>query len=180
MYSVPYPSGTFDLLLNLVAESSVLVFWCSHSHLIDRTNTLGAYLITPAMGSHFVMYLANMQGLFIFSCHFLFFLLFSDLNFDVIFTSDVYVLLFSCASVTVVKVWAVSYFLHFQSWAHGKFQHDLYSMYCHLSGIHVLCQVHIIRMTSQLVAYPECIYLPANISLYTVQKMPDQLFSLMM
>lgn len=56
------------------------------------------------MGSHFVMYLANMQGLFIFSCHFLFFLLFSDLNFDVIFTSDVYVLLFSCASVTVVKV----------------------------------------------------------------------------
>ncbi|KAH9776943.1 (S)-ureidoglycine aminohydrolase [Citrus sinensis] len=61
MYSVPYPSGTFDLLLNLVAESSVLVFWCSHSHLIDRTNTLGAYLITPAMGSHFAMYLANMQ-----------------------------------------------------------------------------------------------------------------------
>ncbi|KAJ9173308.1 hypothetical protein P3X46_016459 [Hevea brasiliensis] len=26
------------------------------------TNTLGAYLITPAMGSHFVMYLAKMQG----------------------------------------------------------------------------------------------------------------------
>ncbi|XP_044484014.1 (S)-ureidoglycine aminohydrolase [Mangifera indica] len=32
------------------------------SPLPDWTNTLGAYLITPAMGSHFVMYLANMQG----------------------------------------------------------------------------------------------------------------------
>ncbi|KAF8412475.1 hypothetical protein HHK36_000439 [Tetracentron sinense] len=31
------------------------------SPLPDWTNTLGAYLITPAMGSHFVMYLANMQ-----------------------------------------------------------------------------------------------------------------------
>lgn len=30
----------------------------------DRTNTLGAYLITPSMGSHFVMYLAKMQGAF--------------------------------------------------------------------------------------------------------------------
>ncbi|GER33548.1 ureidoglycine aminohydrolase [Striga asiatica] len=28
----------------------------------SRTNTLGAYLITPPMGSHFVMYLAKMQG----------------------------------------------------------------------------------------------------------------------
>ncbi|CAN1259209.1 (S)-ureidoglycine aminohydrolase [Linum perenne] len=27
------------------------------------TNTLGAYLITPAMGSHFVMYLAKMKGM---------------------------------------------------------------------------------------------------------------------
>ena len=34
--------------------------------LFDRTNTLGAYLITPAMGSHFVMYLAKMQGLVLF------------------------------------------------------------------------------------------------------------------
>ncbi|RVX15451.1 (S)-ureidoglycine aminohydrolase [Vitis vinifera] len=33
------------------------------SPLPEWTNTLGAYLITPAMGSHFVMYLANMQGL---------------------------------------------------------------------------------------------------------------------
>ncbi|XP_010269826.1 PREDICTED: (S)-ureidoglycine aminohydrolase [Nelumbo nucifera] len=31
------------------------------SPLPDWTNTLGAYLITPAMGSHFVMYLAKMQ-----------------------------------------------------------------------------------------------------------------------
>lgn len=31
-----------------------------------RTNTLGAYLITPAMGSHFVMYIAKMQGLVLF------------------------------------------------------------------------------------------------------------------
>ncbi|KAH7549691.1 hypothetical protein ACOSP7_025411 [Xanthoceras sorbifolium] len=31
------------------------------SPLPEWTNTLGAYLITPAMGSHFVMYLANMQ-----------------------------------------------------------------------------------------------------------------------
>lgn len=30
-------------------------------NLLDRTNTLGAYLITPAMGSHFVMFLAKMQ-----------------------------------------------------------------------------------------------------------------------
>jgi hypothetical protein len=40
----------------------------------DRTNTLGAYLITPAMGSHFVMYLAKMQG-FLFSIISCFFLL---------------------------------------------------------------------------------------------------------
>ncbi|KAK6935088.1 hypothetical protein RJ641_035243 [Dillenia turbinata] len=32
------------------------------SPLPDWTNTLGAYLISPAMGSHFVMYLARMQG----------------------------------------------------------------------------------------------------------------------
>ncbi|KDP39962.1 hypothetical protein JCGZ_03493 [Jatropha curcas] len=32
------------------------------SPLPNWTNTLGAYLITPAMGSHFVMYLAKMQG----------------------------------------------------------------------------------------------------------------------
>ncbi|XP_043718298.1 (S)-ureidoglycine aminohydrolase isoform X1 [Telopea speciosissima] len=32
------------------------------SPLPDWTNTLGAYLITPAMGSHFVMYLAKMQA----------------------------------------------------------------------------------------------------------------------
>uniref|UniRef100_M1CHD5 Transcription factor n=1 Tax=Solanum tuberosum TaxID=4113 RepID=M1CHD5_SOLTU len=31
------------------------------SPLPDWTNTLGAYLITPAIGSHFVMYLAKMQ-----------------------------------------------------------------------------------------------------------------------
>ncbi|KAJ4712625.1 (S)-ureidoglycine aminohydrolase [Melia azedarach] len=31
------------------------------SPLPEWTNTLGAYLISPAMGSHFVMYLANMQ-----------------------------------------------------------------------------------------------------------------------
>ncbi|KAL0292364.1 UNVERIFIED_CONTAM: (S)-ureidoglycine aminohydrolase [Sesamum calycinum] len=31
------------------------------SPLPDWTNTLGAYLITPSMGSHFVMYLAKMQ-----------------------------------------------------------------------------------------------------------------------
>ncbi|GAV91702.1 hypothetical protein CFOL_v3_35092, partial [Cephalotus follicularis] len=31
------------------------------SPLLDWSNTLGAYLITPAMGSHFVMYLAKMQ-----------------------------------------------------------------------------------------------------------------------
>uniref|UniRef100_A0A9I9D7G7 Uncharacterized protein n=1 Tax=Cucumis melo TaxID=3656 RepID=A0A9I9D7G7_CUCME len=29
---------------------------------ISQTNTLGAYLITPAIGSHFVMYLAQMKG----------------------------------------------------------------------------------------------------------------------
>ncbi|KAM7273992.1 hypothetical protein ACFE04_028656 [Oxalis oulophora] len=33
------------------------------SPLPDWSNTLGAYLITPAMGSHFVMYLAKMQVL---------------------------------------------------------------------------------------------------------------------
>jgi len=27
-----------------------------------RINTLGAYLISPAIGAHFTMYLANMQG----------------------------------------------------------------------------------------------------------------------
>uniref|UniRef100_A0A7N1A774 Cupin type-2 domain-containing protein n=1 Tax=Kalanchoe fedtschenkoi TaxID=63787 RepID=A0A7N1A774_KALFE len=32
------------------------------SPLPDWANTLGAYLVTPAMGSHFVMYLAKMQG----------------------------------------------------------------------------------------------------------------------
>lgn len=32
------------------------------SPLPEWKNTLGAYLITPAMGSHFVMYLAKMQG----------------------------------------------------------------------------------------------------------------------
>ncbi|PON37035.1 (S)-ureidoglycine aminohydrolase [Parasponia andersonii] len=32
------------------------------SALPDWTNTLAAYLITPAIGSHFVMYLAKMQG----------------------------------------------------------------------------------------------------------------------
>ncbi|KAK6947507.1 hypothetical protein RJ641_000980 [Dillenia turbinata] len=32
------------------------------SPLPDWINTLGAYLISPAMGSHFVMYLAKMQG----------------------------------------------------------------------------------------------------------------------
>ncbi|KAF3448238.1 hypothetical protein FNV43_RR08951 [Rhamnella rubrinervis] len=32
------------------------------SPLPEWTNTLAAYLITPAMGSHFVMYLAKMQG----------------------------------------------------------------------------------------------------------------------
>ncbi|KAK2967380.1 hypothetical protein RJ640_012947 [Escallonia rubra] len=32
------------------------------SPLPDWSNTLGAYLISPAMGSHFVMYLAKMQG----------------------------------------------------------------------------------------------------------------------
>ncbi|KAH9720974.1 (S)-ureidoglycine aminohydrolase [Citrus sinensis] len=39
----------------ITPESHVL------SPLPEWTNTLGAYLITPAMGSHFVMYLANMQ-----------------------------------------------------------------------------------------------------------------------
>ncbi|KAF5178280.1 (S)-ureidoglycine aminohydrolase [Thalictrum thalictroides] len=33
------------------------------SPLPDWKNTLGAYLVTPAMGSHFVMYLAKMEGL---------------------------------------------------------------------------------------------------------------------
>ncbi|KAL6862169.1 hypothetical protein ACP4OV_016818 [Aristida adscensionis] len=32
------------------------------SPLPDWTNTLGAYLISPAIGAHFTMYLANMQG----------------------------------------------------------------------------------------------------------------------
>ena len=32
-----------------------------YSPLPDWTNTLGAYLITPATGSHFVMYLAKMK-----------------------------------------------------------------------------------------------------------------------
>ncbi|URE06706.1 protein kinase G11A-like [Musa troglodytarum] len=35
------------------------------SPLPDWVNTLGAYLITPAMGAHFSMYLAKMQGRFI-------------------------------------------------------------------------------------------------------------------
>ncbi|KAH0902608.1 hypothetical protein HID58_042111 [Brassica napus] len=34
-----------------------------YSPLPDWTNTLGAYLITPAMGSHFVMYFAKMKGM---------------------------------------------------------------------------------------------------------------------
>jgi len=36
---------------------------------IYRTNTLGAYLITPATGSHFVMYLAKMKGMKPISSH---------------------------------------------------------------------------------------------------------------
>ncbi|PIN03468.1 (S)-ureidoglycine aminohydrolase [Handroanthus impetiginosus] len=32
-----------------------------YSPLLDWTNTLGAFLITPSIGSHFVMYLAKMQ-----------------------------------------------------------------------------------------------------------------------
>jgi hypothetical protein len=31
-----------------------------------RINTLGAYLISPEMGSHFIMYLANLKGLIMF------------------------------------------------------------------------------------------------------------------
>lgn len=34
----------------------------SNLSFFDRTNTLEAYLITPAVGSNFVMYLAKMQG----------------------------------------------------------------------------------------------------------------------
>lgn len=43
------------------------IFLCyGDLNLYGRTNTLGAYLITPEMGSHFVMYLAKMQGLIVF------------------------------------------------------------------------------------------------------------------
>jgi hypothetical protein len=28
-----------------------------------RIDTLGAYLVSPAIGAHFTMYLANMQGM---------------------------------------------------------------------------------------------------------------------
>ncbi|XP_026445315.1 (S)-ureidoglycine aminohydrolase-like [Papaver somniferum] len=36
------------------------------SPLPEWKNTLGAYLVTPAMGAHFVMYLAKMEGMIIF------------------------------------------------------------------------------------------------------------------
>ncbi|KAK7823370.1 (s)-ureidoglycine aminohydrolase [Quercus suber] len=38
-------------------------FHTRNLNFFDRTNTLGAYLITPAIGSNFVMYLAKMQDL---------------------------------------------------------------------------------------------------------------------
>lgn len=42
-----------------------------------RTNTLGAYLISPAMGSHFIMYLAKMQGVLQFQFGFITAILFA-------------------------------------------------------------------------------------------------------
>jgi len=77
MYSVLYLSGTFDFTLPFIFKIIVLsggaVIWI----FFYRTNTLGAYLITPAMGSNFVMYLAKMQGsvveLYIICKSFLFF-----------------------------------------------------------------------------------------------------------
>lgn len=35
---------------------------CTYHYPLLRINTLGAYLISPAIGAHFTMYLANMQG----------------------------------------------------------------------------------------------------------------------
>lgn len=65
MYTAFYLTGIHTTLLissNIVA-AKVGKFLCLYVAQIYRTNTLGAYLITPAMGSHFVMYLAKMKGL---------------------------------------------------------------------------------------------------------------------
>jgi hypothetical protein len=74
MYSVLYQNGTapflffeFPFILKKSGAIAIQIY-------VYRTNTLGAYLMTPAMGSHFVMYLAKMQG-FLFSIISCFFLL---------------------------------------------------------------------------------------------------------
>lgn len=62
MYMARYLIGTRDFphLLWLKWLSLILL---SDFNCFDRINTSGAYLIAPAMGSHFVMYLAKLQGL---------------------------------------------------------------------------------------------------------------------
>ena len=47
---------------NLLLKWLFLIHWCSNLNFFDKTNTLGAYLITPATGSNFVIYLGKMQG----------------------------------------------------------------------------------------------------------------------
>ena len=66
----PLPEWYLQLCIaicSLKAILSVIPYYLLIRYVFDRTNTLGAYLITPALGSHFVMYLAKMQGLFLFA-----------------------------------------------------------------------------------------------------------------
>lgn len=63
MSSAPYLSGIFSCALWCITINNISSLLVRNLYFSDRTNTLAAYLITPAMGSHFVMYLAKMQGL---------------------------------------------------------------------------------------------------------------------
>jgi hypothetical protein len=63
MYSVLCQIGTasFGLYFLFTVWSYANVMHLSFT-LFFRINTLGAYLISPAIGAHFTMYMANMQG----------------------------------------------------------------------------------------------------------------------
>ncbi|CAK9857222.1 unnamed protein product [Sphagnum jensenii] len=68
------------------------------SPLLGWTNTLAAYLITPAMGAHFTMYLASMAG-WLGSNLPLLHLPFSCMHTDIIFTFYIISLSFECVKV---------------------------------------------------------------------------------
>ena len=63
MYTALYLTGTYISFLTFDSFRSIQVLELTCFLNFDRTNTLGAYLITPAMGSHFVMFFAKMKGL---------------------------------------------------------------------------------------------------------------------